>query len=158
MRKLNWQILLLALWPYSGVLLLEVLRQLESWTFVPVLAWMAGLVVACGINIIHAMRRKEGAALAGMLVKLTLIPYYAITFVYGIMLFAAPPAVIVIFLLNALLLLATSAYTLRSVYLDWRAGRLFTAWAFVLAVSQCIFVLDVVGSIILYICEKRRSH
>lgn len=158
MRKFNWQVLLLALWPYAGVLLLEVLRRSASWTFAPVLAWMAGMFIVCVVNILHAVRMKEGAALPGMLAKLVLIPYYAIAFVYGIFLFAAPPAVIILFLLDGLLLLATSAYTLRGTYIGWRTGSLSTLWAIVLAVSQCIFVLDVMGGVILFVFEKRRSH
>ena len=54
--------------------------------------------------------------------------------------------------------LATSAYTLRGVYLGWRGGRLSAGWAIALAISQCIFVLDVLGSIAIYAIEKRRSH
>lgn len=158
MRRFNWQCLLLVLWPYAGVVLLELLRQTASWTFAPVLAWMAGMLIICVTNIVHALRMKDGAALPGMLAKLALTPYYAVSFVYGTLLFAAPPAVIILFMLNALLLLATSAYMLRGAYLGWRGGFLSTLWAVILAVSQCIFVLDVPGSVILYICEKRRSR
>ena len=52
--------------------------------------------------------------------------------------------------------LSTSAYTLRGVYLAWRGKTLSTVWAMILAVSQCIFVLDVPVSIALFIYEKRR--
>lgn len=70
---------------------------------------------------------------------------------------SAPPAVLLVLLMNGLLLLTTSSYTLRGVYRGWRAGQLSAAWTVVLAASQLIFVLDVVGSIALYIYEKRRS-
>lgn len=156
MRKIGWQ-LLLVLWPYAGIAMLEILRRFASWTFVPVLVWMLGMVFICGLNAVHALRTKEGAAVSGMAVKLALIPYYVVSCAYGVMLIAAPPAVLMLCLLNGLLLLATSAYTLRGVYLAWRGGRLPGGWAIVLAVSQCIFVLDVPGSIALYAIEKRRS-
>lgn len=153
-----WPVLLV-LWPYAGLILTWMQVQYDEFSIVPWQIWMAGMVALCLVNIVCALRRKEHAALISVTVKLLLIPYYVISFFLGFILFiAAPPAIIIVLLLNGLLLLATSSYTLRSVYLDWRAEKLSTAWTIVLAVSQIIFVLDVPGSIALYLYEKRRSR
>ena len=160
MRKCGWLLLLLVLWPYLGIAFADIQARYSLFREAPHVVWqvwLAGAAVLCLLNIICAVRQKEKPVLAGMIAKLLLIPFYGVTFFLGMMLFAAPPAVIIIFLLDGLYLLATSAYTLRGIYLAWRTGKLSAAWAIVLAVSQCIFVLDVPGSIALYIYEKRRS-
>ena len=161
MKKCGWLLLLLVLWPYAGIVFADVQARyavLTEHTNSVWQIWLAGAAILCLLNILCAVRQKEKPVLAGMTAKLLLIPFYGVTFFLGMMLFAAPPAVIIIFLLDGLYLFATSAYTLRGIYLAWRTGKLSAAWAIVLAVSQCIFVLDVPGSIALYIYEKRRSH
>ena len=161
MKKCGWFLLLLVLWPFAGIAFADIQARyvvLTEHTNVVWQLWLAGAVVLCLLNVICALRQREKAVLAGMTAKLLLIPFYGVTFFLGLILFAAPPAVIIIFLLDGLYLLATSAYTLRGVYLAWREKNLSTAWAIVFAVSQCIFVLDVPGSIALFIYEKRRSH
>ena len=161
MKKCGWLLLLLVLWPFAGIAFADIQARyavLAEHTNVVWQLWLAGAVVLCLLNVICALRQREKAVLAGMTAKLLLIPFYGVTFFLGLILFAAPPAVIVIFLLDGLYLLATSAYTLRGVHQAWREKKLSTAWAIVFAVSQCIFVLDVPGSIALYIYEKRRSH
>lgn len=150
---------LLVLWPYAGVIMSDVLLRFDVASKAPWLVWLAGWLILCGLNIVCALLRKENHAQIGVTTKLLMIPYYVVSFFLGYILFvSAPPAVMLVLLMNSLLLLATSAYTLRSVYLGWRTGSLPATWAVVLAVSQLIFVLDVVGSIVLYILEKRRSH
>lgn len=150
---------LLVLWPYAGVIMSDVMLRFGAASKAPWLVWLAGWLILCGLNIACALLRKERHAQIGMTTKLLMIPYYVVSFFLGYILFiSAPPAVMLVLLMNGLLLLTTSTYTLRSVYLGWRAGSLPAAWAVVLAVSQLIFVLDVVGSIVLYILEKRRSH
>ena len=161
MKKCGWLLLLLVLWPFAGIAFADIQERyavLTEHTNVVWQLWLAGAVVLCLLNVICALRQREKAVLAGMTAKLLLIPFYGVTFFLGLILFAAPPAVIIIFLLDGLYLLATSAYTLRGVYQAWREKNLSTAWAIVFAVSQCIFVLDVPGGIALFIYEKRRSH
>lgn len=157
MRSRCWPVLLV-LWPYAGILLAWV-RQYGEYPMVLWLVWLAGLAVLCLVNVIGALRREKQTALIGMTAKLLLIPYYIVSLFLGLILFiSAVPVILMVLLLNGLLLLSTSAYTLRSLYLDWRAGKLPAVWVIVLAVSQMIFVLDVPGSIALYIFEKRRSN
>ena len=156
------QLVLLVLWPYAGLVLTDLQIQLDVFSGSRTMlwqVWLVGAAVLCLLNMICAVRRKEQLVLAGMTAKLLLIPFYGISFFCGLILFAAaPPAVLIMVLLDGLYMLATSAYTLRGVYLAWRAGRMSAGWAIVLAISQCIFVLDVPGSIALYIYEKRRSR
>lgn len=161
MKRCGWLLLLLVLWPYGGIVFADIQSRyavLTEHSNAVWQIWLAGAAVLCLLNMICALRQREKPVLAGMTAKLLLIPFYGVTFFLGLILFAAPPAVIIIFLLDGLYLLATSAYTLRGVYQAWRAEKLSTAWAVVLAISQCIFVLDVPGSIALFIYEKRRSH
>ena len=158
MKRRAWPLALTVAWAYGGVALAYAVSEGVMVAYTPVLVWVAGVVVLCLANIVYALSRKTVSALPGMVAKLLLIPFYVISFFMGVMLFIAPPAVIIIFLLDGLYVLATSAYTLRGVYLGWRGGRLSAGWAIALAIIQCIFVLDVLGSIAIYAIEKRRSH
>ena len=162
MKKCGWPLLLLVLWPYAGIVFADIQSRYAVLTDHSNVVWqllLAGAVVLCLLNMICALRQREKAVLAGMTAKLLLIPFYGVTFFLGLILFAAPPAVIIIFLLDGLYLLATSAYTLRGVYQAWREKNLPTAWTIILAISQCIFVLDVPGSIAAHCLtrEKRRA-
>ena len=155
MRRCCWP-LLLVLWPYAGILLAWV-RQYGEYPIGLWWIWLAGFVTLCLANVVSALHRQKGNALIGMTVKLLLSPYYFLSLFLGLILFiSAPPVILMVLLMNGLLLLSTSAYTLRSVYLAWRGKTLSTVWAIVLAISQCIFVLDVPVSIALFIYEKRR--
>lgn len=159
MLKRCW-VMLLALWPYLALVAADMQVQHDLFSDMDRVwqLWAAGFAVLFVINLICALRRKEKAAKDGMIAKLLLIPFYAISLFFAVILFAAPAVMLLIFLLDALLLLATSAYTLRGIYQLWRAGSLPAGWAILLAVSQLIFVLDVPGSIAIYFIEKRRSH
>ena len=157
MRRCCWP-LLLVLWPYAGILLVWV-RQYGEYPMGLWWIWLAGFVTLCLANVVSALHRQKGNTLIGMTVKLLLIPYYFLSLFLGMILFiSAPFVILMVLLMNGLLLLSTSAYTLRGVYLAWRGKTLSTVWAMILAVSQCIFVLDVPVSIALFIYEKRRSH
>lgn len=157
MRRCCWP-LLLVLWPYAGILLVWV-RQYGEYPMGLWWIWLAGFVTLCLANVVSALHRQKGNTLIGMTVKLLLIPYYFLSLFLGMILFiSAPFVILMVLLMNGLLLLSTSAYTLRGVYLAWRGKTLSTVWAIVFAVSQCIFVLDVPGGIALFIYEKRRSH
>lgn len=161
MKKCGWLLLLLVLWPYGGIVFADVQSRyavLTEHTNAVWQVWLAGAAVLCLLNIICAVRQKEKPVLAGMTAKLLLIPFYGISFFLGVMLFAAPPAVIIIFLLDGLYLLATSAYTLRGIYLAWRAGRMPTVWTIILAISQCVFVLDVPGGIAAHYMIKKKKE
>ena len=158
MRRFAWPLLLLVLWCYGGVAMFAGMMNASAVSYTPVWVWLAGLVGLCAANILYALCRKPVSALPGMMAKLALIPFYVLVFIVGMMVFVAPPAVIILFLLDGLLLLTTSAYTVRCLISAYRERRLHIAWTIVLAISQGIFVLDVPGSIVLYILQKRRSH
>lgn len=158
MKRFSWPLLLLVLWCYGGVAMFAGMMNASAVSYTPVWVWLAGLVGLCAANILCALCRKPVSALPGMMAKLALIPFYVLVFMVGMMVFVAPPAVIILFLLDGLLLLTTSAYTVRCLVTACRKRRLNIAWTIVLAVSQGIFVLDVPGSIAIYAIEKRRSH
>lgn len=155
--KKAWPVLLV-LWPYAGLGLLWWTLSQEHLTGIPLLIWLAALLVICAANAVCALRRESDAGKVGCLLKEALIPFYGCVFFLGMMMVAAPLGLIILFLLDGILLLSTSAYTLRSIFLAWRAGQMSSVLATVLAVSQLIFVLDVVGSVILELQEKQRSH
>lgn len=161
MKKCGWLLLLLVLWPYVGIGFVDIQSRyaiLTEHTNAVWQLWLAGAVVLCLLNMICALRQKEKAVQAGMTAKLLLIPFYGVTFFLGLILFTAPPVVIIIFLLDGLYLLATSAYTLRGVHQAWREKKLSTAWAIILAISQCIFVLDVPGSIAAHCLTREKKE
>lgn len=161
MKKIGISLLLLVLWPYLGIAFADIQVRYSLFSEAPHVVWqvwLAGAAVLCLVNVIVALRQTEKPVQAGMTAKLLLIAFYAMSFFLGVMLLAAPPAVLMIVLLDGLYMLATSAYTLRGLYLAWRGGKLRSGWAIALAVSQCIFVLDVPGSIAIFAIEKRRSQ
>lgn len=154
MRKTPWQMWLLMLWPYlamaANLLLIRIVMM----------AWFAGLLgtlLVTVLNVCCALHQREAsvAVRTGMLTKLVHIPAYALSLLMAPVIWMAPPLVLALLLTNVCMLIATSAYGLRGVYLAWRGGKLSNGWAILLAVSQLIFVLDVPGSILLYI--KLRS-
>lgn len=144
MKKI-WPILL-ALWPYLGLALLGWTLSRKPLTGTPLLFWLAGLLVICIVNGFCALKCGTDAARLGFRLKAALIPFYVCGFLLGMMLVAAPPALISFFLLDGVLLLTTSAYTLRATWLCWREGALSRPIALVLAACQLIFVLDVIAA------------
>lgn len=153
----SWQIFLLLIWPYVALAANLFLIRIAM------AAWLGGLLgtlLVTALNARCALRQQDAfiAAQWGMLVKLIHIPAYVLGLVMAPLIWVAPPLALALLLTNVCMLLASSAYGLRAVYLAWRGGRIPTVRAIVLAVSQLIFVLDVPGSIALFIYEKRRSH
>ena len=147
MRKNPWQMWLLMLWPYLAMAANLFLIRIA------LAAWLGGLLGTMAVTVMSvrfALRQDMlSAARMGMWVKLIHIPAYVLSLVMATLIWMAPPLVVVLLLTNVCMLLATSAFTLRGVYLAWRGGKLSSGWAVGLAVSQCVFVLDVPGSVVL---------
>ena len=148
MRKNPWQMWLLMLWPYLAMAANLFLIRIAM------AAWLGGLLGTMAVTVMSvrfALRQDMlSAARMGMWVKLIHIPAYVLSLVMATLIWMAPPLVVVLLLTNVCMLLATSAFTLRGVYLAWRGGKLSSGWAAALAVSQCVFVLDVPGSVLLH--------
>lgn len=157
-RLFPWWYGLLILCPYIALAAnLFLLREgLAAW----LLGWLGVTLLVSAANLDGAMRQTDShiAAKMGMLVKLLHIPAYVMALMMAPLLIAAPPVLLALLATNVCMLLTTSAYTLRGLYLSWRGGWLANGRAAILAASQLVFVLDVVGSILLYILEKRRSR
>ena len=155
-KAIPWQMALLVAWPYAALAanLFLIRVGLAAWG-----CGLLGTVIVTGLNVRCALRQNElfSTVRLGMLVKLLHIPAYGLSALLTLMLWAAPPLLMALLLTNVCMLMATSAFTLRGVYLAWRSGTLTGGWAAGLAVSQCVFVLDVPGCIVLYAIEKRRS-
>ena len=155
-KPFSWQFFLLAIWPYAALAanLFLIRIALVAW-----LCALLGTVIVTVVNICCALRQREtfSAAKLGMLVKLIHIPAYMLCLLMLPAIWMAPPLLLMMLLTNLCMLLATSAYTLRGVYLAWRGGKLSTSWAIALAVSQCIFVLDVPGSIAAYCLTREKG-
>lgn len=139
---------LLMLWPYLAMAANLFLIRIA------LAAWLGGLLGTMAVTVMSvrfALRQDMlSAARMGMWVKLIHIPAYVLSLVMATLIWMAPPLVVVLLLTNVCMLLATSAFTLRGVYLAWRGGKLSSGWAASLAVSQCVFVLDVPGSVVLH--------
>ena len=139
---------LLMLWPYLAMAANLFLIRIA------LAAWLGGLLGTMAVTVMSvrfALRQDMlSAARMGMWVKLIHIPAYVLSLVMATLIWMAPPLVVVLLLTNVCMLLATSAFTLRGVYLAWRGGKLSNGWAVGLAVSQCVFVLDVPGSVLLH--------
>ena len=153
----SWKFFLLIIYPYvvlAGNLFL-IRIALVAW-----LCALLGTVIVTAVNIHCALGQREAftSAKLGMLVKLIHIPAYVMCLLVAPVIWVAPPLLLMMLLTNGCMLLSTSAYTLRGLYLSWRGGKLSNGWAILLAVSQCIFVFDVPGSIAICAIEKRRSH
>ena len=139
---------LLMLWPYLAMAanLFLIRITLEAW-----LGGLLGTMAVTVMSVRFALRQDMlSAARMGMWVKLIHIPAYVLSLVMATLIWMAPPLVVVLLLTNVCMLLATSAFILRGVYLAWRGGKLSNGWAAALAVSQCAFVLDVPGSVVLH--------
>lgn len=139
---------LLMLWPYLAMAANLFLIRIA------LAAWLGGLLGTMAVTVMSvrfALRQDMlSAARMGLWVKLIHIPAYMLSLVMATLIWMAPPLVVVLLLTNVCMLLATSAFTLRGVYLAWRGGKLSNGRAAALAVSQCVFVLDVPGSVLLH--------
>lgn len=157
MRRISGQTILLMIWPYLAMAadLLLIRIALTAW-----LGGLLGTLLVLALNVHCALRQQDifAAARMSMLVKLVHIPAYVFSLLIVPMIWMAPPMALMLLATNVCMLLASSAYSLRAVYLSWRCGSQKTAGLLLIAVSQLIFVLDVPGSVIPYRLEKRRSH
>lgn len=157
MKKLPpWQFFLLVIWPYLSLAANLFLIRIA------LIAWLCGLLGTLIVTILStrcALHQRDAFAAArlGMLAKLVHIPAYLLSAVLAAMLWMAPPLILALLLTNVCMLLSTSAYTLRGVYLAWRGTKLTGSWAVALAISQCCFVLDVPGSIILLMKTQNKE-
>lgn len=157
-KPFSWQFFLLAIWPYAAMAanLFLIRIALVAWLCV-----LLGTVIVTVVNICCALRQRDAfsAAKLGMLAKLIHIPAYVLCLLMTPVIWMALPLLLMMLLTNVCMLISTTAYTLRGVYLAWRASRLSTGLAIVLAVSQCIFVLDVPGSLLIcHRVKKEDSH
>ena len=159
MKKLPpWQFFLLVIWPYAALAANLFLIRIA------LIAWLCGLLGTLIVTILStrcALHQRDAFAAAklGMLAKLVHIPAYLLSAVLAAMLWMAPPLILALLLTNVCMLAASSAYGLCGLLLAWREKRLTDGWAIVLAVSQCIFVLDVPGSLLIcHRVKKEDSH
>ena len=154
-KLLPWQFFLLIIWPYVALAanLFLIRIALAAW-----LCALLGTLLVTAMNVRCALRKRDAFAAAhmGVLVKLIHIPAYALCLLMLPAIWLALPLLLLL-LTNLCMLLATSAYTLRGTYLAWRSGWLRKGYAAALALSQCIFVLDVPGSIVAYCLLRKKK-
>ena len=157
MKKLPpWQFFLLVIWPYLALAANLFLIRIA------LIAWLLGLLGTLIVTILStrcALHQRDAFAAArlGMLAKLIHIPAYALCLVMAPLIWMAPPLILALLLTNVCMLLATSSFALRGIWLAWRGTKLTGSWAVALAISQCIFVLDVPGSIITCCMTKKKE-
>lgn len=155
-NRLSWQSILMIAAPYVMLASVAICPRLSTNAAGICFGFaMLLLIEACALNVFHAIRtRGEGAArqlaFEGLVIKAALIPFYAAMFFLGFLMFAAPPAVIGMILLDWLILLATSTGSLCGIWRGCRSGQLPVWLALLLAASQVTFVLDVPGAAALF--------
>lgn len=122
-------------------------------------AWLCGwigvtLLTMAG-NLFAALKQTDRLKVLrlGRRAKLVHLPACAMTLLFVLV----PPMLLSMLVVNTCMMITTSAYTLRGVYLAWREKTLSNSRAAAWAVSQCVFLVDTAGSIALYEIEKRRS-
>ena len=157
MKKLPpWQFFLLVIWPYAALAanLFLIRISLTAW-----LLGLLGTLIVTILNVRCALHQRDALAAArlGMLAKLIHIPAYALCLVMVPLIWMAPPLLLLMLLTNVCMLLATSSFALRDIWLAWRGTKLTGSWAVALAISQCCFVLDVPGSIILLMKTQNKE-
>lgn len=153
-KRLPWQLGLLVPLPYAALVLnLSLLRAgLAAW----LCSWLGTTLLVSALTMRHAFRQQDArqSIFWCMLVKLLHIPAYGISLLVVIVLFAAPPVWLALLAANWLVMMSTSAYGLRGIWLHWQRGRVSKTAALALAVSQLVFVLDAAGSILLFVLDK----
>ena len=151
-KKLAWQSWLLMFWPYSLILtVLGMTQQSLDGALVLLCIWMLLTLVVCGLAIWCAVKERENAPWQGMLIKLVHIPFYVMVFLFAAITIAAPVLTIGLFLLDVLLMLTTSAYGVIAALRGLRKGQLHLLAAVPLIAGHCLFVADVVCSVLLFI-------
>lgn len=153
MLKRCWYILL-CLCPYlimAGQLFL-VRLGMTAW----LCGWIGMTLLTMAGNLIAALKETDclNALRLGKRAKLVQIPACAMTLMFVI----APPMLLSMMVVNTCMMVTTSAYTLRGVYLAWKEKKLSNGWAVAWAVTLCIFVLDVPGSLIAHCMIKEKKE
>ena len=143
-------------------------------------AWALLILVPFGIlsallNAINAFRHRNESlndiVKPIMIVKLLMIPYYLVSFLYGVIFLllgvlsiitifwlASLPLVLVSFLMlayNYLIMLSTGTPIIFRLIKQYKNYNLITC--IVIVITQLIMVVDVVGSIFLYIQTKEKN-
>lgn len=112
-------------------------------------AWICFPVVLV-LNLFYALLiRWEPVVLAqwGLQIKLFLIPFYAFTVFFGMV---VPLAIVFLFILDALLMVVTSVYGLRALVRARKDGVFGNAVFLILSICHFCFVADVIGALVLH--------
>lgn len=158
MKRISWQAGLLMAWPYGLFLALWLEKKMTAdAAHICLAVWTLGTLVVCGLNVARAIRLPADADLQGLAVKLALVPFYVIVFGLGLASLAEPGRVLMLFLLDGLLLLTSSAYGLIGTLRAYRSARLTLPWALMIASGHMLFVLDVVSSVALFLAVRVRE-
>ena len=153
MRKhIAWQTWLMMFWPYSLIPTGFLMAQLTIEAALCCLGvWVLLTLVVCGLTVWYAVKERENAPWQGMLIKLVHIPFYLMAFLLGMLTIAAPVLIIGLFLLDVLLMLTTSSYGVIAALRGLRRGQLHLLATVPLIAGHCLFVADVVCSVLLFI-------
>lgn len=150
-KRIAWQTWLIMLWPYSLIPTGFLMAQLTAEAGLCCLGvWVLLTLVVCGLTVWYAVTKQENAPWQGRLVKLVHIPFYVMAFLLGMMTVAAPPMMIGLFLLDGLLMLTSSSYGIAGAIRSWRQETLHPLVAALLIAGHCIFVVDVLCSMLLF--------
>ena len=149
-KRIAWQTWLMMFWPYSLLPTGFLMAQLTIEAALCCLGvWVLLTLIVCGLTVWHAVTKRENAPRQGRLIKLVHIPFYVMTFLLGMLTIAAPVLIIGLFLLDGLLMLTSSSYGIDAALRAWREGELHPLAALLLIAGHCIFVVDVISSLIL---------
>ena len=157
---------LLLVWPH----LMSVAGEISNEILV---VYLISIVVVCIVSIINAFTFKgddvpEKLTLWTLLIKLVHIPFYIRIFVSGVLMLPAALLSIMVafawaiylllFVIDYLFLLSSSAYSVKAIWTAKKQGIIPKSLAVILSIFSFIFVTDIICAVVAYALVKKNSQ
>ncbi len=147
---------LLLVWPHLLTVVGGISEELS-------LVYIISIPIVLLISIINALLYKsdntaEELAFGALIIKVAHIPFYVTIFLTGVVLLPASLFTImavfawaiylVLFIIDYIFLLSSSAYTIKSIWIAKKQGLIHVAVAIALTIFSFVFVTDVICAIL----------
>ena len=157
---------LLMVWPH----LMSIIGAVSD---VAYLIYLISIVVVCIISAINAITYPSDAspeklAWWALIIKLAHIPFYIKIFVGGLLMLPASLLTIMVafawfiylllFVVDYLFLLSSSAYSVKAIWTAKKQGIIPKSLAVILSIFSFIFVTDIISAIVAYVLVKKNSQ
>ena len=157
--------ILLLLWPYLFAIPFFLLRLDGGYVGLIVYCALTPVVYIANIACVCSARDMHSLSFWNLLVKLCHIPAYILVFFIGMIMAGSlitgvPFGLILIPVLvgiDCLLLLTTSAYGIKALYLAKKQERITREFMIVHILLHLVFVLDLISSVIIFCKIKKHS-